>query len=175
MASASPSAGGRTIHVIGFGSVGQAMYKTLAVVIARGQLHGIKAIKYRAPEITEASADGLFSFAPGPVVTRETLVPLLDDMKLEAGDIIMELACRIDTRTIWLESKKRGCHFLNSGFDVWSDVGEFRAAPRERVRVRVCERARTCVSAHGRWKPAPWRSTTPAWSHLNRSPVFLRD
>lgn len=137
MASASP-ADGRTIHVIGFGSVGQAMYKTLAVVIARGQLHGIKAIKYRAPEIKEASADGLFSFAPGPVVTRETLLPLLDDMKLAAGDIIMELACRIDTRTIWLESKKRGCHFLNSGFDVWSDVGESSpSVARMRMRERV--------------------------------------
>ena len=112
----------RTIHVIGFGSVGQAMHKTLGVVIARGQLAGIKAIKYRAPEITAASQDGLFSFAPGPVVTRETLLPLLDDMKLVPGDIVMELACRIDTRTIWLEVKKRGCHFLNSGFDVWSDV-----------------------------------------------------
>jgi len=71
----------KTIHVIGYGSVGQAMHKTLGVVIARGELKGIKAIKYRAPEIKEASVDGIFSFAPGPVVTRETLVPLLDDVR----------------------------------------------------------------------------------------------
>ena len=43
-------------------------------------------------------------------------------MKLVEGDIVMELACRIDTKTIWGEVKKRGCHFLNSGFDVWADV-----------------------------------------------------
>ena len=112
----------KSLHIIGFGSVGQAMYKTLAVVIGKGLLPNVGKIAYRAPEITEASQDGLFSFAPGPVVTRETLVPLLDSMQLVPGDVVIELACRIDTRTIWLEVKKRGCHFLNSGFDVWSDV-----------------------------------------------------
>lgn len=38
------------------------------------------------------------------------------------GDVVIELATRIDTKTIWMEVKKRGCHFLNSGFDVWPDV-----------------------------------------------------
>jgi homospermidine synthase len=108
--------------VIGFGSVGQAAYKMLGVIVAKGLLPEISAIKYRAPEITEEKTDGIFSFAPGPVVTRETLVPLLDSMNLAKGDIVMELACRIDTKTIWTEVKKRGCHFLNSGFDVWHDV-----------------------------------------------------
>lgn len=43
-------------------------------------------------------------------------------MALAPGDIVMELACRICTHTIWKEVKSRGCHFLNSGFDVWADV-----------------------------------------------------
>ena len=81
----------------------------LGVIVAKGLLPEISAIKYRAPEITEEKTDGIFSFAPGPVVTRETLVPLLDSMNLVKGDIVMELACRIDTKTIWTEVKKRGC------------------------------------------------------------------
>lgn len=43
-------------------------------------------------------------------------------MKLNQGDIVIELATRIDTQTIWKEVKARGCHFLNSGFDVWPDI-----------------------------------------------------
>jgi hypothetical protein len=38
------------------------------------------------------------------------------------GDVVIELACRIDTHTIWKECKSRGVHFMNSGFDVWADV-----------------------------------------------------
>jgi len=80
MAAATP-ASTETLHVIGFGSVGQAMYKTLGVVISKGQFPAsIGAIKYRAPEIKEERTDGLFHFAPGPFVTRDTLVPLLDSV-----------------------------------------------------------------------------------------------
>ena len=43
-------------------------------------------------------------------------------MKLNQGDIVIELATRIDTQTIWKQVKARGCHFLNSGFDVWPDI-----------------------------------------------------
>lgn len=38
------------------------------------------------------------------------------------GDIVIELATRIDTHTIWRECKSRGVHFMNSGFDVWADI-----------------------------------------------------
>ena len=38
------------------------------------------------------------------------------------GDIVIELATRICTHTIWKECKSRGVHFMNSGFDVWPDI-----------------------------------------------------
>ena len=63
----------------------------------------IKQFKYYAPEITEYKVDGIFEFNPAPFVTRETLVPLLDKMGLTEGDILIELATRIDTHTIWKE------------------------------------------------------------------------
>jgi hypothetical protein len=99
----------RTIHVIGYGSVGQAMHKTLGVVIARGELKGIKAIKYRAPEIKEASVDGLFSFAPGPIVTRETLVPLLDDVRSRAHARARKRVCARDRAGERARKRARGC------------------------------------------------------------------
>ena len=80
MAAATP-ASTKTLHVIGYGSVGQAMEKTLGVVISKGAFSkSIGAIKYRAPEIKEEWTEGIFHFAPGPLVTRETLVPLLDSV-----------------------------------------------------------------------------------------------
>ena len=43
-------------------------------------------------------------------------------MKLKDGDVVIELATRIETQVIWREVKQRGGHFLNSGFDVWADA-----------------------------------------------------
>ena len=64
----------------------------------------------------------VFEFNNCEFVTRETLVPLLDRMSLAKGDIVIELATRICTHTIWRACKSRGVHFMNSGFDVWPDI-----------------------------------------------------
>ncbi len=70
----------QVLHVIGFGSVGQAALKMFQRVLKDGLLSNVKAINYHAPEIKEKSADGIFTFSPGPIVTRETLIPLLDSV-----------------------------------------------------------------------------------------------
>jgi homospermidine synthase len=56
-----------------------------------------------------------------PTVFSITLPPP-SQMNPAKGDIVIELACRIDTHTIWKECKSRGVHFMNSGFDVWPDI-----------------------------------------------------
>ncbi len=74
----------RTLFVIGFGAVGQAWYKFISHVNAKGLLKGVKAIRYFAPEIKEHKVDGIFEFNNGPFVTRESLVPLLDRVRPRA-------------------------------------------------------------------------------------------
>lgn len=112
----------KTLNVIGFGSVGQAAYKMFKVVVDKGLLPEVERIVYHAPEIKERREDGIFTFIPCAPVERHTLAPLLDSMNLKEGDVVIELACRIDSATIWREVKTRGCHFLNTGFDVWADL-----------------------------------------------------
>jgi hypothetical protein len=53
----------RTIFVIGFGAVGQAWYKFISHVNAKGLLKGVRAIRYFAPEIKAHSVDGSASGA----------------------------------------------------------------------------------------------------------------
>jgi homospermidine synthase len=110
------------IHVIGFGSVGQAFHRMLTKASEQKQLGVITSVSFYAPEIKEKKVDGLFSFHPCPAVERETLVPVLDLIAAKPGDILLELATRIDTITIWKAAKARGLHFINSGFDCWGDV-----------------------------------------------------
>jgi hypothetical protein len=43
------------------------------------------------------------------------LVGVVDGFALKAGDIVVELATRVDTVTMWAEVKSRGAHFLNTG------------------------------------------------------------
>jgi len=113
----------RTLHIIGYGAVGQAMHALLKIVIKEGKLPEFTGgVHFWAPEIKAESVEGSLSFSPIPFVTRETLGPILDGMKLAPGDVVLEAATRIDTQTIWKDVKARGAHFLNSGFDVWPDV-----------------------------------------------------
>lgn len=106
-------------QVIGFGSVGQALHRMLTKVASLGELGAISKVDFYAPEIKEARTDGpLFSFHPCPAVERETLKAVFDLIAAKPGDVLLELATRIDTITIWKEAKARGLHFINSGFDV---------------------------------------------------------
>ena len=110
------------MQVIGFGSVGQALHRMLTKAGQLGELGGIAKVTYYAPEIKESRTEGIFSFHPCPAVERHTLIPVLDLIAAKPGDILLELATRIDTITIWKEAKARGLHFINSGFDAWGDV-----------------------------------------------------
>ena len=74
----------RTLFVIGFGAVGQAWYKFISHVAGKGLLKGVKKIAYYAPEIKEHKVDGIFEFNNAPFVTRESLVPLLDQVRARA-------------------------------------------------------------------------------------------
>lgn len=106
------------------GAVGQAFHRLLQKITTAlpGALDRIAQITYWAPEITEARDEGLYRFRPIPPVTRTTLATILDGFELREGDIVLELATRIDTPTIWGEVKRRGAHFANTGFDCWPDV-----------------------------------------------------
>ena len=50
---------------------------------------------------------------PSPI--HPQLVGVVDGFALKAGDIVVELATRVDTVTMWAEVKSRGAHFLNTG------------------------------------------------------------
>jgi hypothetical protein len=94
----------KRMHIIGFGAVGQAFHRMLQRVIAAGGLdkYGISSINYYAPEIKEVRKDGIFTFNPAPAVERDTLMKVLDLIAPSPGDILCELATRIDTITIWV-------------------------------------------------------------------------
>lgn len=111
-----------TLNVIGFGSVGNAFNQVLPGLIAKGELPSeVKAVRFWAPEFKEYKKNGLVDFNPSPMVTKDTYIKFLDDMKLVEGDLVIELGTRISTRELWNEVKRRGCHFLNTGFDTWAD------------------------------------------------------
>jgi homospermidine synthase len=112
----------KRIHVIGFGSVGQALHRMLIKAGESNKLGVIASVSFFAPEIKEKKTEGIFTFNPCPAVERDTLIPVLDLIAGKPGDILLELATRIDTITIWKEAKARGLHFINSGFDCWGDV-----------------------------------------------------
>eukprot|EP00386_Alphamonas_edax_P016012 GDKI01048957.1.p1 GENE.GDKI01048957.1~~GDKI01048957.1.p1 ORF type:complete len:120 (-),score=45.61 GDKI01048957.1:20-379(-) len=110
----------KNLVVIGFGAVGQAWLKKLRAVISRGLLECVGAVHFWAPEIKEFKQDGVFTFHPlletAPEgFNRGNLEAILDAMSLKEGDILMELATRIDTGDLWKAVKRRGAHFLNSG------------------------------------------------------------
>ena len=111
----------------------------------------ITSIHVWAPEIKAPSVEGLFNFHPCAPVSRETLVGIVDGFKLAAGDIVVELATRIDTVTMGAEVKSRGAHFLNTGFDVWPDV-ELDLNLLDGLRAHAAFKAgagRTCVFSFG--------------------------
>ena len=60
-----------------------------------------------------AAARPLHLAAPCPIHLQ--LVGVVDGFALKAGDIVVELATRVDTVTMWAEVKSRGAHFLNTG------------------------------------------------------------
>lgn len=116
------------MHVIGFGAVGQAFYKLLLRLLADkvAGTEQLRSVAFYAPELTEKSVEVVcgvtLSKAPCGAVERGTLSSVLDSLGSKPGDVLLELATRIDTPTIWAEAKKRGLHFANSGFDCWPDV-----------------------------------------------------
>lgn len=111
------------VHIIGYGSVAQALEVRLRIADKDGSLMPIAKVSFFAPEIKEeCRIDGVFSYHNAPMVERETLAKVLDMIKLAPGDIVLDLATRIDTIEIWHEVKRRLCHFLNSAFDVWGDM-----------------------------------------------------
>lgn len=112
-----------TINVIGFGGVGHAFFSVLPGLIERGELpKKVKAIRFFAPEIPgNKQVTDLISLHPCPFVTAETYMAFLDELELVPGDIVVELGTRISTKQVWGEVKKRGCHFVNTGFDTWAD------------------------------------------------------
>jgi len=123
-----PADSRKDVHVIGFGAVGQAFYKLLLRLLAdkAAGTEGLRRIAFYAPELTERSEEVVggvtLSKAPCGGVERGTLTAVLDSLGAKPGDILLELATRIDTPTIWEEAKRRGLHFANSGFDCWPDV-----------------------------------------------------
>lgn len=73
---------GRTLHMIGYGSVGGA-FERFVTYLETAHPELVKDVKVHlyAPELTEKRVAGRFSFFPCPMVTRETLVPLLDEVR----------------------------------------------------------------------------------------------
>eukprot|EP00667_Euglena_gracilis_P005281 EG_transcript_5317 len=109
------------VHVVGYGAVAKSLLCCLRTAVAAGRLPWISGVAFWDPMITEASTDGFFSFQHCKHVVRETLVEVLDGLRARPGDILIELACRIDTLTLWQECKARGLHFCNTAFDMWAD------------------------------------------------------
>jgi homospermidine synthase len=115
------------------GAVGQAFYRLLSKIltVAPAGLSAIGSVSYWAPEITEERSEEKkrgdsgtlpFYFHPAPPVTRESLNAIVDGFNLKPGDIVCELATRIDTPTIWAAVKAKKAHFANTGFDSWPDT-----------------------------------------------------
>jgi hypothetical protein len=78
---------GRTMNVIGFGAVGQAWLRTLRAIIAKGVFPAsIQRVVYYAPEIKEFKEEGIFTFNPSPMVSRETLTAVLDNVSAGHGE-----------------------------------------------------------------------------------------
>ncbi|GMH54663.1 hypothetical protein TL16_g01719 [Triparma laevis f. inornata] len=120
----------RKLFIIGFGSVARSMLVRLRSAVKAKTIAPFSHVTYFAPEITATCGfekcvdDEVFSFRHIPQVTVKTLGALMNTLVAAGaadGDVVCELACRIDTVTIWRECKARGLHFCNSGFDVWED------------------------------------------------------
>jgi hypothetical protein len=75
------SAPQKKICVIGFGAVGQAILRLFRVTNGRGLLSQFSSINFYAPEIEEASKEGMFTFNKIPMIDRENLIPVLDSVR----------------------------------------------------------------------------------------------
>ena len=87
----------KSLHIIGFGSVGYAMYKLLQKIVPAGKLPEISAVSFWAPEIKEARTEGILTFNPSPFFARDNLTSLLDKVgcfKRYGFPILYALSCK---------------------------------------------------------------------------------
>jgi homospermidine synthase len=121
----------KNVYVLGFGSVARALLIRLRGARESGTLDPIAKVFYFAPEIPSEGAfegfenDDVFTFNHCHVVDCEAAVPKIFDLfkanGAKEGDILVEVACRVDTLTMWKAAKANNMHFCNTGYDVWGD------------------------------------------------------
>lgn len=120
------------VNIIGYGAIARAVEVRLKIADRDGKLMPIGKVSFFAPEIKESCTEEpelkkprietVFNYHNCGPVGRDTFKALLDKMNLAPGDVVLDLAARIDTVAVWHEVKRRNCHFLCTAFDVWADL-----------------------------------------------------
>jgi hypothetical protein len=85
------------VNIIGFGAVGRAFCKTLQASVARGMLPEVESISYWAPEIKEFKKDGIFTFNPTPLFSRENINSILDQVGILSHSLSLSLSLSLSS------------------------------------------------------------------------------
>ena len=56
-------------------------------------------------------------------VTRENVGTLLEDMKLEKGDLLLDLSCNIEFKPLWKKCVAKNVSYLNTALERWDGEG----------------------------------------------------
>lgn len=141
----------RSLHVIGYGSIAQALEVRLRAAHEGGQL-SLSQVSFNAPEIKTPKSEGIFTWRQCRKLNSDkTMNEVLDGLSASGGDLVIELGTRVDTRSLWLECKSRGLHFVNTGFDTWGgelDITQLDVLVRQNPSFKNGSGA-TCVLSMG--------------------------